>query len=81
MESNLSIPSKGPQLLSYLHANPLPHILFFSETWLTPHHNESIIGLPDDYTILRRDHCQGRCGGGVVVYLPLSMSLSLYRPV
>ena len=48
LSNTRGIRNKGHQLQLYLHANPLPDLLFFTETWLTPHDNDSILGLPAD---------------------------------
>lgn len=66
--------TKDPQLKWYLYANLLPDILLFIETWLTPHDNERILGLPEDYVIHRQDRCHGRRGGGVLAAINGSLS-------
>ena len=68
-----SIRNKGQQLLSHLLANTLPDILFFTETWLSSHDNESILGLPDNYVIMRKDRHHGRHGSGIMAAVNASL--------
>ena len=45
-----------------------------TETWLTSLVDDSILGLPDDYIIFRRDRGHEQRGGGVLVGIHASLS-------
>lgn len=68
-----SIRNKGPELESYI-ATRQPDIVCVTETWLNNHINDSVLGIPDDYIIFRRDRGQNQRGGGILVAIHASLS-------
>ena len=50
-----------------------PHIIIICESWLTELVQDNQIALPNYSTSYRKDRCDGRRGGGVVVYVHESL--------
>jgi hypothetical protein len=54
----------------------MPHLIAFTETWLTPEITDGEVQIPG-YECLRSDRSQCRGGGGVILYYQQGMNVQL----